>query len=65
MSILATLRARGTSEPADPSAAACFVCSGGTGPVCAWCARRVRDTATREAGAAYVTAGDERVRWSR
>ena len=64
MSILASRRARRASDPTDP-AAACFVCSGGTGPVCVWCARQVRDTATREAGPAYVTAGDERARRSR
>lgn len=67
MSILATGRARGAAQSPtpEPAGAACWVCSAGTGPMCVWCARKVRDTATREAGAPYVSAGDERVRRSR
>jgi len=61
VSIISALRARGASESDEP-AAACWVCSGGNGPMCAWCSRRVRDTATREG---VAPAGDERPRRSR
>lgn len=63
MSILSALRGRASG--AESAAAACWACSGGTGPMCAWCTRQVRDTATREAGARYAAAGDERVEWLR
>ncbi len=57
MSIFSAIRAKSPAAPATPPSPGCWVCTGGSGPMCASCGRRVRDTATREARVGYLASG--------